>query len=103
MGPVREYIRQRRSMGGAKGGRRRAEDMEAKDVRGIRTDDFFGRARAKAEMEGLDEVVDDEVVNVADGGRRIHTTDSSAEEGDESSEGTQSGEERFREAESLRR
>ena len=85
MGPVREYIRKMKKEGRLKHG------VKAGDVRGLRTEDFFGRGRGLREV---DEEIDDEVVNVKDGARRIHTT----EESDESSEGTESGEERFRDS-----
>jgi SpoVK/Ycf46/Vps4 family AAA+-type ATPase len=94
MGPVREYIRRKKADGSIK--RHTRGGMDAANVRGLRTEDFFGRGRAAREMEALDDVKD-EVVNVKNGdSRKIHTTDSSDEDG--SSEGTQSGEERFRDS-----
>jgi SpoVK/Ycf46/Vps4 family AAA+-type ATPase len=102
MAPVREYIRAKRSQASS-GAARSAGGMQAQDVRGLQTDDFFGRGRAAKELSALDDV-DDEVVNVKGGSsRKIHTLDSSAEDDEESSEGTQSGEERFRDAENVRR
>ena len=91
MGPVREYIRKKKADGTLKGSR----GMQPQDVRGLRTEDFFGRGRAAREMEGLDDVRDS-VVNAKDGSRRVHTTEESE---DASSEGTtESGEERFRDS-----
>lgn len=88
MVPVREYIRKQKGSGRMRNGR---SDM-AHEVRGLRTEDFFGRNRAAREMEQLDDI-NDEVVNVKDGNsRRIHTTSDSSD--DDSSEGTRSGEER---------
>ena len=107
MGPVREYIRKNKSRGGARAAG--ARGMNAKDVRGIRTEDFFGRGRAARELEQLDDVRD-EIVNARDGSRRVHTTSEDEEETTEgsSSEGTVSregseglgvdGKERFRDS-----
>ena len=79
MGPVREYIRKQRADGRLR--HRSARPMQAADVRGLRTEDFFGQGRAKMQFEELDDK--DEVTN----GRRVHTTTDTEEE---SSEGTQS-------------
>jgi SpoVK/Ycf46/Vps4 family AAA+-type ATPase len=88
MGPVREYIRQMKKEGRLKSGR--GVDPDA--VRGLRTEDFFGRGRGLREAE-LDDVKD-EVVNARDGGRRIHTT----EESEDGSSSTESAEEKFRDS-----
>lgn len=91
MGPVREYIRRQK-----KAGKLRSKDsgMHASDVRGLRTDDFFGSGRAAKELEALDDVKD-EVVNVSEGGRRIHTTDSESDGERTGSEETVSGDEKL--------
>ncbi|KAF2684479.1 AAA-domain-containing protein [Lentithecium fluviatile CBS 122367] len=91
MGPVREYIRKMRKEGRLRKGR--GVDPEA--VRGLRTEDFFGRGRAVREAE-LDDVKD-EIVNARDGSRRIHTTEES-EDGSGSTSSTESGDERFRDS-----
>ncbi|KAF2662697.1 AAA-domain-containing protein [Lophiostoma macrostomum CBS 122681] len=94
MGPVREYIRKNK---GRRGG------MNAMNIRGIRTEDFFGRGRAARELERLDDVGGEAGDEAGDGGvgvgegaaaRKVHTTseDEETEEGS-SSEGTMSGEE----------
>lgn len=90
MVPVREYIRRAKAEGRLKGGR----GVQPHDVRGLRTEDFFGRSKAAREMESLDDVTDT-VINTKDGSRRVHTTEESE---DGSSEGTESGEERFRDS-----
>jgi len=86
MSPVREYIRKKKADGSV--GKRGA--MQAKEVRGLRTDDFFGRARAARQAREM-EKVDGEDEKVASTGRIVEATDSSAESSD-------SSEERFRES-----
>jgi SpoVK/Ycf46/Vps4 family AAA+-type ATPase len=86
MGPVREYIRRKKADGTLKG--RKA--VEESDVRGLRTEDFFGRARAAEELAKSLEDLDDVVVSTQDGARKIHTTTD-----DDSSEETESGEETY--------
>jgi SpoVK/Ycf46/Vps4 family AAA+-type ATPase len=88
MGPVREYIRKMKKEGRLKSGR--GVDPDA--VRGLRTEDFFGRGRGLREAE-LDHVKD-ESANTKDGGRRVHTT----EESEDGSSSIESGEERFRDS-----
>jgi SpoVK/Ycf46/Vps4 family AAA+-type ATPase len=60
MGPVREYIRRKKAegAGGLRGG------VRASEVRGLRTDDFFGRWRAQAQEPGEREIADPEEVDV---------------------------------------
>lgn len=78
MGPVREYIRRKKADGTLKG----RKGVDERDVRGLRTEDFFGRARAAEEMAKSLEDLDDVVVSARDGARRIHTeTDESSSEG----------------------
>jgi len=88
MGPVREYIRKMKKEGRLKGGR--GVDPDA--VRGLRTEDFFGRNKGLREAE-LDDVAD-EIVNTKEGSRRIHTT----EESEDESTSTESGEDKFRDS-----
>ncbi|KAF2180545.1 AAA-domain-containing protein [Zopfia rhizophila CBS 207.26] len=90
MGPVREYIRKKKADGSLKS----SKGVQPHEVRGLRTEDFFGRGRGTKELDELDEVRDS-VVNVKDGSRRVHTTEESSEESDFS---TESGEERFRDS-----
>jgi SpoVK/Ycf46/Vps4 family AAA+-type ATPase len=88
MGPVREYIRKMKKEG------RLRQGVNPKDVRGLQTEDFFGRGRGLREVDELDDV-QGEVVNVKEDGRRIHTTE---ESDTTSSSGTESGEEKFRDS-----
>jgi hypothetical protein len=90
MGPVREYIRVMKKEGRLRGGR--GVDPDA--VRGLRTEDFFGRGRGLREAE-LDDVKD-EVVNARDGSRRIHTTEES--ETSDSTSTESGGEDKFRDS-----
>ncbi|KAF2113473.1 P-loop containing nucleoside triphosphate hydrolase protein [Lophiotrema nucula] len=93
MGPVREYIRRKKADGSL---RYSKHGVQPSDVRGLRTEDFFGRGKAQRDLANLDDVKD-EVVNVKDGvGRRIHTTEES--EDGSSSSSTASGEEKFRDS-----
>ncbi|KAF2275646.1 AAA-domain-containing protein [Westerdykella ornata] len=106
MGPVREAIRENRdAVARAKGttGRRVKKGLQAKDIRGVRTDDFFRQERdaaalaAAAQFKELEDVVG-EVVNVRDGGRRVVEEEGEEEvEGEEesnaSTEGSESGSE----------
>ncbi|KAF2260749.1 AAA-domain-containing protein [Lojkania enalia] len=91
MGPVREYIRRKKAEGSLKYSR---GGVKSEDVRGLRTEDFFGRGKAAREVETLEDIRD-EVVNVKGGERRrVHTTSESEDE----SSSTESGEERFRDS-----
>lgn len=85
MGPVREFIRQRRSQGGSGQRRRGEKEMQTSDVRGLRTDDFFGQGKRAKEMETLDDV-EDEGVPVRSAGR--------VSDSEESTDGTLSSEEK---------
>ncbi|KAF2795898.1 AAA-domain-containing protein [Melanomma pulvis-pyrius CBS 109.77] len=91
MGPVREYIRRKKADGTLRKGSR---GVQAHDVRGLRTEDFFGRARAAEEMAKEMEDLDDVVVNSKDGARKIEREEESS--ATSSSEGTESGEDVFR-------
>src|SRR3954451_25449886 len=61
MGPVREYIRRRKEDGslarevrsGRAGGQRK--EVLAHEVRGLRTEDFFGRGKGGREIDELDD------------------------------------------------
>jgi len=71
MGPVREYIRKMKKEGRLRHG------VNPTNVRGVRTEDFFGRGRGLRELDELDDVRD-EVVNVKDGSRRIRSVEDSS-------------------------
>ncbi|KAF2489282.1 AAA-domain-containing protein [Lophium mytilinum] len=74
MGPVREYIRRKKAegAGGLRGG------VRASEVRGLRTDDFFGRWREKGREPGEREVEDpEEVLPTTYRKARTATTDES--------------------------
>lgn len=90
MGPVREYIRKMKKEG------RLRQGVNPGDVRGLRTEDFFGRGRGLREVDELDEVLD-EVVGGKEGAaaRRIHTTEESDAS---SSDTTESAEDKFRDS-----
>jgi SpoVK/Ycf46/Vps4 family AAA+-type ATPase len=87
MGPVREYIRRKKADGTLKSSR----GVRDEDVRGLRTEDFFGRGKGLKEMETLDETREE--MNAR--GRRIHTTSESSEEVS-STESTASGDDKSR-------
>jgi SpoVK/Ycf46/Vps4 family AAA+-type ATPase len=72
MGPVREYIRRKK----ADGSLRSSRGVRDEDVRGLQTNDFFGRGKGMKEMEALDETAEE--MNARS--RRIHTTSESSEE-----------------------
>ncbi|KAL1605881.1 mitochondrial dynamin GTPase Msp1 [Nothophoma quercina] len=72
MGPVREYIRRKKADGSLRSNR----GVRDEDVRGLRTEDFFGRGKGLREMEALDETAEE--MNARS--RRIHTTSESSEE-----------------------
>ncbi|KAF2734565.1 AAA-domain-containing protein [Polyplosphaeria fusca] len=93
MGPVREYIRKKKADGGL--GRSRG-GVRAEDVRGLRTGDFFGRERARRDLEEIDDDGENGVGGVrggAGGARRIHTTEEESDSGG-SEASTESGGER---------
>ncbi|KAJ4359136.1 mitochondrial dynamin GTPase Msp1 [Ascochyta clinopodiicola] len=85
MGPVREYIRRKKADGTLKSSR----GVRDEDVRGLRTEDFFGRGKGLREMESLDETREE--MNARS--RRIHTTSESSEEAS-SADSTTSGDEK---------
>lgn len=91
MGPVREYIRRKKADGTLKSSRGVAQG----DVRGLRTEDFFGRGRGLKEMQGVDDTREE--MNARVRGARVHTTEEESEEAS-SSASTASGDERFRDS-----
>lgn len=96
MGPVREYIRRKKADGTLKNSRGVAAD----DVRGLRTEDFFGRGKGLREMNGVDDTREEmnaRVRGMGGGGGRVHTTEEE-EESSSASEETASGDERFRDS-----
>ena len=72
MGPVREYIRRKKADGSLKSRR----GLRDEDVRGLRTEDFFGRGKGLREMDTLDETAEE--MNARS--RRMHTTSDSSEQ-----------------------
>ncbi|KAF1843325.1 AAA-domain-containing protein [Cucurbitaria berberidis CBS 394.84] len=89
MGPVREYIRRKKADGTLRSSRGVAQG----DVRGLRTEDFFGRGKGLRELDTVDDTREDMNARVRN---RVHTTSES--EGASSSDSTASGEERFRDS-----
>jgi SpoVK/Ycf46/Vps4 family AAA+-type ATPase len=93
MGPVREYIRLAKKEGKLKNG------VDTDAVRGLRTEDFFGRGRGlKLEVDDdVDEIDEDSNVpnGGADGAKRVHTTE---ESDDETPSSPASGNEKFRDS-----
>ncbi|CAN9103290.1 unnamed protein product [Alternaria sp. RS040] len=90
MGPVREYIRRKK----ADGTLRSSKGMAQSDVRGLRTEDFFGRGKGLREMESIDDTREEMNARVRS---TVHTTsEESVSEEASSSESTASGEDRFR-------
>lgn len=72
MGPVREYIRRKK----ADGSLRSSRGVRDEDVRGLQTDDFFGRGKGLRDMETLDQTAEE--LNARS--RRIQTTSESSED-----------------------
>ncbi|KAB2105456.1 hypothetical protein AG0111_0g6107 [Alternaria gaisen] len=92
MGPVREYIRRKK----ADGTLRSSKGMAQGDVRGLRTEDFFGRGKGLREMESIDDTREEMNARVRS---TVHTTsEESVSEEASSSESTASGEDRFRDS-----
>jgi SpoVK/Ycf46/Vps4 family AAA+-type ATPase len=93
MGPVREYIRRKKADGTLKS----SKGMAQSDVRGLRTEDFFGRGKGLREMESVDDTREEMNARVRS---RVHTTSEESEEAEEasSSDSTASGEDRFRDS-----
>ncbi|CAN9080530.1 unnamed protein product [Alternaria alternata] len=92
MGPVREYIRRKK----ADGTLRSSKGMAQGDVRGLRTEDFFGRGKGLREMESVDDTREEMNARVRS---TVHTTsEESVSEEASSSESTASGEDRFRDS-----
>ncbi|KAL7774399.1 hypothetical protein CFE70_005311 [Pyrenophora teres f. teres 0-1] len=79
MGPVREFIRRKKADGTLRSSRAVAQG----DVRGLRTEDFFGRGRGMRDLETLDETREELNARVRS---RVHTTEES--EGDEEDDAT---------------
>lgn len=90
MGPVREFIRRKKADGTLKSSRA----VAANDVRGLRTEDFFGTGRGMKELDTLDETREEMNARVRS---RVHTTSEESEEGS-SSASTASDDERFRDS-----
>jgi SpoVK/Ycf46/Vps4 family AAA+-type ATPase len=67
MGPVREYIRRKK----ADGTLRSSKGMAQGDVRGLRTEDFFGRGKGLREMESVDDTREEMNARVRS---TVHTT-----------------------------
>ncbi|KAG9191859.1 ATPase family AAA domain-containing protein 1 [Alternaria panax] len=92
MGPVREYIRRKK----ADGTLRSSKGMAQGDVRGLRTEDFFGRGKGLREMESVDDTREDMNARVRS---TVHTTsEESVSEEASSSDSTASGEDGFRDS-----
>jgi SpoVK/Ycf46/Vps4 family AAA+-type ATPase len=87
MGPVREYIRRKKADGTLKSSR---GGMTHDDVRGLRTEDFFGRGKGIREMETVDDTREELNARVRS---TVHTTEESEEASSE--ESTASVEERY--------
>jgi SpoVK/Ycf46/Vps4 family AAA+-type ATPase len=90
MGPVREYIRRKKADGTLKS----SKGMAQGDVRGLRTEDFFGRGKGLREMESVDDTREEMNARVRS---RVHTTSEESEEAS-SSDSTASGEDGFRDS-----
>ncbi|KAF1995394.1 AAA-domain-containing protein [Amniculicola lignicola CBS 123094] len=89
MSPVREYIRTRKAEGSLNTHSRHNRGVRPEEVRGLRTEDFFGASKANSEFAALDDVKG-EVVNARSGSRKqLPPTES---ESDEESTSTESGE-----------
>jgi len=93
MGPVREYIRRKKADGTLKSSR----GVAAGDVRGLRTEDFFGTGRGMKDLDNIDESREDMDKRVRS---RVHTTEESEEVEDVSSSAsaTESGDEKFKDS-----
>lgn len=91
MGPVREYIRKKKADGTLKSSRSVAHG----DVRGLCTEDFFGRGRGLREMNAVDDTREEMNARVRSV-PRVHTT--SEEDEASSSASTASGEDVFRDS-----
>lgn len=93
MGPVREYIRKKKADGTLKSSRAMAQD----DVRGLRTEDFFGRGKGLREMNGVDDTREELNTRVRSTAR-VHTTEEEEDSTSGSSEATASSDEKFRDS-----
>jgi SpoVK/Ycf46/Vps4 family AAA+-type ATPase len=89
MGPVREYIRKKKADGTLQS--RRA--VATSDVRGLRTEDFFGTGRGMKELDTLDDTREEMNARVR---TRVHTTEE--EEEASSAASTASGDEQFKDS-----
>ncbi|KAF1946890.1 AAA-domain-containing protein [Clathrospora elynae] len=76
MGPVREYIRRKKADGTLNERRGRGKAIGEGDVRGLRTEDFFGRGKGVREMESVDDTREEMNARVRS---RVHTTEESEE------------------------
>jgi SpoVK/Ycf46/Vps4 family AAA+-type ATPase len=89
MGPVREFIRRKKADGTLKSSR----TVAAGDVRGLRTQDFFGTGRGMKDLDTLDDTREEMNARVRS---RVHTTSESDEAS--TSSNTESGDEKFRDS-----
>jgi SpoVK/Ycf46/Vps4 family AAA+-type ATPase len=76
MGPVREYIRRKKADGTLKSSR----GVKAADVRGLRTEDFFGRGKGLRDLDTLDQTREEMNDKVRS---RVHTTEEEEDDEDE--------------------
>lgn len=73
MGPVREYIRRKKADGTLRSNKAVAQG----DVRGLRTEDFFGRGRGLRDLDTLEETREEMNARVRS---RVHTTSEESED-----------------------
>ncbi|KAL6710893.1 mitochondrial dynamin GTPase Msp1 [Coniothyrium glycines] len=90
MGPVREYIRRKKADGTLKS----SKGVLQGDVRGLRTEDFFGRGKGLREINSVDDTREEMNARVRRG--VVHTTSESEEAS--SNDSTASGDDRFRDS-----
>ncbi|USP74669.1 hypothetical protein yc1106_01943 [Curvularia clavata] len=81
MGPVREYIRRKKADGTLRG----SKGVKAADVRGLRTEDFFGKGKGLRDLHSLDETREEMNERVRS---RVHTTEEEEDESEESEDAT---------------
>ena len=84
MGPVREFIRRKK----ADGTLRSSKSVAQGDVRGLRTEDFFGRGRGLRDLDNLDDTREEMNTRVRS---RVHTTEESSDQSSEDDATTESG------------
>jgi len=94
MGPVREYIRKQKANGTLQSSR----GMAQADVRGLRTEDFFGRGKGLREMHSVDDTREELNARVRSTAQ-VHTTEEEEEDSTSgSSEITASSDEKSRDS-----